>query len=48
LTSLRNRAVEQGKSVRLRGVSDNITRILEIGGLIGLFGLDDAPPAQPP
>jgi anti-sigma B factor antagonist len=40
---LRNRAAERGQRVRLRSVPPNIFRILDMGGLSGLFGLDEVP-----
>jgi anti-anti-sigma factor len=42
---LRNRALEQGQRVRLQSVPPAIFRILDIGGLADLFGLDEAPDA---
>jgi anti-anti-sigma factor len=40
---LRNHALERGQRVRLQSVPPSIFRILDIGGLAGLFGLDEAP-----
>jgi anti-anti-sigma factor len=43
---LRNRATGQGQTVRLRAVSASVARILEMGGLAGLFGPDERPSAE--
>lgn len=40
---LRNHALERGQRVRLQAVPPAIFRILDIGGLAELFGLDEAP-----
>lgn len=41
---LRNHALERNQRLVLRGVSENLTRILTIAGLVSLFDLDAARP----
>ncbi|MEP7178266.1 MAG: STAS domain-containing protein [Pseudonocardiales bacterium] len=45
---LRNQADQLGKRVELRGVSQNLSRVLTIAGLLSLFGLEPGPPAPDP
>jgi anti-anti-sigma factor len=41
---LHNHAHQQGQRLVLRGLSENLTRVLTIAGLVTLFDLDAGPP----